>query len=67
MARIAKVNGTSNRFCTVHLNRELGEFTVKLWIGGKHYEPADYFTSHRADAMGTAREMANFAGCEVAA
>jgi len=32
-----------------------GEFIVKFYRAGKHYEPADYFTDDRGDAEGTAR------------
>ena len=32
-------------------------YHVKLFKGGKHYEPADYFTNDKEDAHGTAKHM----------
>ncbi len=32
-------------------------YHVKLFKGGKHYEPADYFTNDEGDAHGTAQHM----------
>lgn len=34
------------------------EYVAKLFKNGKHYEPADYFTDDKNDAMGTAKKMA---------
>lgn len=49
----AAVNG--NRKVTI--KKVDGEYVVKLWINGKHYEPADYFTDDKDDAQRTAQTM----------
>ena len=41
------------------------EYRAELWLDGVHYEPADYHTEDRRDAIGTARLMASQA-CYVA-
>lgn len=33
------------------------EYTVKLFVGGKHETKADYFTDDKTDATGTANQM----------
>lgn len=34
------------------------EFVCKVYSNGKHYEPADYFTNDKQDAIDTANTMA---------
>jgi hypothetical protein len=34
------------------------EFVAELYVDGEHYEPADYFTDDKDDALSTARLMA---------
>ncbi len=41
----------------VFRDQDSREFVVRLYEGGKHYEPADYFTDDREDAEGTALLM----------
>ena len=38
-------------------NLDMQEFLCRLYVGGKLYEPADYFTDSRPDAMGSAQAM----------
>lgn len=41
----------------IYWDNENEEYVCKLYIAGKHYEPADYFTSDREDAIRTASSM----------
>lgn len=38
-------------------NRDLNEYTVKLYQDGKHIQGADYYTDDEKDAQDTARRM----------
>lgn len=40
----------------VMYNSDCGEYVVKFYVNGQHYEPADYFTGDKDDAKGTARQ-----------
>jgi hypothetical protein len=51
-----KIGNLQTVGATIRKNRE-GEWVVRLWINGKHYEPADYFASGIQDAMETAQDM----------
>lgn len=44
-------------YVKVHYNSQLDEFKASLFINGKHYEPADYFTDDREDCVKTAHSM----------
>lgn len=46
------------RVVKVFFNTEVSEYVCKLFISGGHYEPADYFTDDKADAISTAKLMA---------
>ena len=48
-----EANGKSAR---IMFNRELGEYTVKFYLNGKHLADADYYTDDREDARQTAKE-----------
>ena len=41
----------------VHYSREWQEYRVRLFVGGTAIPEADYFTSDRDDAYGTAELM----------
>lgn len=41
----------------VYRNPAFNEYQVKLFIDGKYYEPADYFTDDKEDSLDTARHM----------
>lgn len=41
----------------VYYTSEYQEYVTQVYRSGKHYEPADYFTDCRDDAMRTARTM----------
>lgn len=47
-ADVIKLSGADN---------EGDPYIVKLFKNGKHYEPADYFTDDKVDAIGTAKMM----------
>lgn len=47
-AKVYKLSGMDN---------EGDDYHVKLFKGGKHYEPADYFTDDKDDAHNTAKKM----------
>lgn len=49
--------GDSSRMVRVMLDRETEEYVARLYIDLKHYEPADYFTDDKSDAISTARTM----------
>jgi hypothetical protein len=38
----------------VRYNNEFAEFICKLYLPNGHYEPADYFTGDKQDALNTA-------------
>ena len=38
---------------------EWEEFVAKVWINDKRYEPADYHTNDREDAINTCKKMVN--------
>ncbi len=42
-----------------------GEYQVKLFIDGKHYPKADYFTDDKEDAVCTAKLMVEQAKAKV--
>lgn len=42
---------------TIHRDSQLDKFKCKLFYHGKHYEPADYYTDDKQDAIGTAKLM----------
>jgi hypothetical protein len=49
---------TSSAKVKVYYDREFGEYVAKLWDrDGKRYEPADYFTDDKDDALSTAEAM----------
>lgn len=41
----------------VRYNPDTGEYRCRLYLPSGRYEPADYFTDDRADAIGTAKAM----------
>lgn len=47
----------TGRIVKVRKDSETGEFVCQLHVNGAHYEPADYFTSWKDDAIGTAQIM----------
>jgi hypothetical protein len=47
----------TGRSVKIRKNVETAEYICQLHENGKHYEPADYFTSDYVDALGTARLM----------
>lgn len=58
MKLVAALNGAS-RTVKVYYDSDLAEYVAKLYVDGKHYEPADYFTDDKGDALGTASAMLN--------
>lgn len=60
--RLKKIMQLADAYITcravkIFFDDETEEFICQLWISGKHYEPADYFTSDYSDAQGTAMHM----------
>lgn len=55
--RTIQAFGTFERITRVIFNREFEEYVVRVYINGKHYAPADYFTDDKADAISNARVM----------
>lgn len=47
----------NNRSVNVDFDTDSSEYVCQLIINGEHYEPADYFTSDKSDAYGTAKQM----------
>ena len=51
-------NGNQSKVYKLSGEHDEGDpYHVKLFKGGKHYEPADYFTNDKEDAHGTAKHM----------
>lgn len=48
--------GSGARYVTCRKNN-LGEYVCRLYVNGKHYKPADYFTDDAQDASDTAQAM----------
>lgn len=47
-----------NEYTTkVYPKNEFGEYRVRLFIDGRKYPPADYFTNDKSDAVETAKVM----------
>lgn len=46
-------------YANIVRHRETGEWVVRLYLAGKHYKPADYFTNDATDAKATALDMVN--------
>jgi hypothetical protein len=44
---------------TAKVKRVEDEYRVRLYLEGKAYPPADYYTDDLEDAKGTARHMVN--------
>jgi len=58
--KIHSVSNGKNRadvFKLTGADDEGDPFIVKLFKGGRHYEPADYYTDDKNDAIGTAKMM----------
>lgn len=55
---VKTISGEVGRSVKVYFNRDNDEYVAKLFVNGKHYEPADYFTDDRDDAIETATHMA---------
>lgn len=55
---IAKITYSANTEVKVSYNSDLREYVAKLYIEGKHYEPADAFEDDKESMLGTAHTMA---------
>ena len=53
---VPKKIGSGNRYVTCRKNN-IGEYVCRLWVDGKHYAPADYYTSDAQDASQTMQAM----------
>lgn len=58
-ARCIQTFQFGERIAKVMSPNEYGEYVVRLYILGHHHTGADYFTDDKADAIGTARLMAD--------
>jgi len=47
----------NDRVVKVHWNSQLQEYKVSLFRAGKHYEPGDYFTDDKSDALASGQLM----------
>ena len=45
------------RTTKIKRDKDWGEWVVELYVNGKHYEPADYHTDDKQDAIDTAKAM----------
>ena len=52
----SEINGA--RTVKVFYDPDLSEYVARLYVAGDLYEPADYFTDDKADAIDTAKNMA---------
>lgn len=52
-------NETKARTAKVYHDSEYGEYAVKFYCAGLYQIDADYFTSDRDDAIGTANHWTN--------
>lgn len=57
MRKIATTTKIKTIVANIYRDADTDEYAVKLFVDGKHYEPADYFTSDREDAINTADAM----------
>ena len=53
-----KIFATAPGHNVARVYKSEGEFIARLYVQGMHYEPADYFTDNRDDAVSTALLMA---------
>lgn len=58
MRKILEVCLTEARLVKVYWSSQFQEYCARLYVDGKLYEPADYFTTDKADAIDTAFAMA---------
>ncbi len=59
MANLRKIHSETlgNRSAKVYRDAEYQEFRARLYLDGVLYEPADYFTDSKSDAIETALAM----------
>lgn len=57
MRKVHIVYSNKSHVVKVFYNPEFEEYVCKLYRAGKHYEPADYFTPDKVDAIATAERM----------
>jgi hypothetical protein len=62
--RIITHDGPAGCRYKVYWDSEFREYVTKLFIEGKHYEPSDYFTNDKQDAINTGIAMMRRAWAE---
>lgn len=55
--RLVHKAAEGNQEVKVYYDSEYGEYIVKLFRDGKHYEPADYYSDDKEDAIATSGKM----------
>ena len=59
MVKIIKKLRNGNREILVRYHFVWEEYVCELHVNGIHYEPADYYTTDKQDALDTATKMVN--------